>query len=115
MTLHDAIRNATNEHTVYFLLTAYVDTLQFGKALPDALTALPIRSLEDVQSRLEKLVTEFEAELRTLDQHKSFVVLESIEIFDMAAVRLRRLIDARDDGAGDRARFADHEAASDAY
>jgi hypothetical protein len=64
MMLHDAIRNANSQYTVYFLLTAYLDTLQFGRKLPEHLTVLPIVDLRDLESRFEKLVAEFECELR---------------------------------------------------
>jgi hypothetical protein len=92
MMLHDAIRNATSEHTVYFLLTAYLDTLQFSRKLPEHLTVLPIADFQDLESRFEKLVAEFESELRLPDSHKFFVLMEAVGIFDLAAVRVCQLL-----------------------
>jgi hypothetical protein len=97
MMIHDAIRKANSEHTVYFLLTAYLDTLQFSRQLPEHLTVLPIADLRDLESRFEKLVTEFETELRMPDSHKFFVLLEAVGIFDLAAVRVCQLINERAD------------------
>lgn len=92
MMLHDAIRNAKSEHTIYFLLTAYLDTLQFARKLPGHLTELPIADLKDLQSRFEKLVAEFEAELRMPDSHKFFILMEAVGIFDLAAIQLCQLM-----------------------
>ncbi len=98
MMLHDAIRNAKSEHTIYFLLTAYLDTLQFARKLPDHLTELPISDLQGLQSRFEELVAEFETELRMPDSHKFFVLMEAVGIFDLAAIQLCQLM-KRDEGA----------------
>ena len=92
MMLHDAIRKASTEHTVYFLVTAYLDTLQFSRKLPEHLTVLPIADLEDLESRFAKLVAEFEAELRMPDSHKFFVLVEAVGIFDLAAMRVCQLL-----------------------
>lgn len=97
MMIHDAIRKANSEHTVYFLLTAYLDTLQFSRQLPEHLTVLPIADLPDLESRFEKLVAEFETELRMPDSHKFFVLLEAVGIFDLAAVRVCQLLNERTD------------------
>lgn len=91
MMLHDAIRNTRTEHAIYFLLTAYLDTLQFSRKLPDHLTVMPILNMQDMQDRFEKLVSEFETELRIPDSHKFFVLLEAVGIFDLAAVQLCQL------------------------
>jgi hypothetical protein len=92
MMLHDAIRKASTEHTVYFLVTAYLETLQFSRNLPEHLTVPPIADLEDLESRFAKLVAEFETELRLPDSHKFFVLVEAVGIFDLAAVRVCQLL-----------------------
>src|SRR3954469_10215251 len=92
MMLHDAIRKAATEHTVYFLVTAYLETLQFSRKLPEHLTVLPISDLEDLESRFAILVAEFETELRMPDSHKFFVLVEAVAIFDLAAVRVCQLL-----------------------
>ena len=90
--LHDAIRKAATEHTVYFLVTAYLDTLQFSRKLPEHLTVLPIADLADLESRFAILVAEFETELRMPDSHKFFVLVEAVGIFDLAAMRVCQLL-----------------------
>jgi len=92
MMIHDAIRKAATEHTVYFLVTAYLDTLQFSRTLPEHLTVLPIADLQDLESRFAELVAEFETELRMPDSHKFFVLVEAVGIFDLAAVRVCQLL-----------------------
>ncbi len=45
MTINDVMRQATKEHEIYFLLTAYVESLRFGdelSLLPTNLTMLPL-------------------------------------------------------------------------
>ena len=92
MMLQDAIRNANSEHSVYQLLTAYLDTLQFSRKLPEYLTVLPIADLQDLDSRFENLVAEFESEMRVPDSHKFFVLMEAVAIFNLAAVRVCNLL-----------------------
>jgi len=114
MMIHDAIRNAGSEHAIYFLLTAYLDTLQFSRKLPEHLTVLPITDLPDLESRFEKLVAEFESELRLPDSHKFFVLMEAVGIFNLAVVRACQLLDEHADRGGGGMRSPDrrhvHEA-----
>ena len=91
MMLHEAIRNARTEHTVYFLLTAYLETLQFSRKLPERLTVLPIADMQDMQARFEQLVAEYETELRMPNSHQFFVLLEAVGVFDLAALRVCQL------------------------
>ena len=114
MMLHDAIRNATSEHTVYFLLTAYLDTLQFSRKLPEHLTVLPIADLPDLESRFAKLVAEYETELRLPDSHKFFVLVEAVGIFDLAAVRVCQLLRESADQIGAVMRSPDSHRVSEA-
>jgi hypothetical protein len=55
MKLADAIDSAASEHAVYFLVTAYVESLHhFHRSLgvPERAIALPIGGLEDLTQRL---------------------------------------------------------------
>jgi hypothetical protein len=51
----DAIRRARTEHVVYFLLSAWLETLQYtgrARAFPAGVTVLPVRDDRDVIHRL---------------------------------------------------------------
>jgi hypothetical protein len=55
MKLADAIDSATSEHAVYFLVTAYVESLHhFHRSLgvPERTIALPVSGVEDLTERL---------------------------------------------------------------
>jgi hypothetical protein len=93
MMINDAIRNASSEHTVYFLLTAYIDALQFSTKLPQYVTALPVSGLQDLEWRFEKLFAELEAEIGQPESQKFRVLLEAVNIFEAAVTRLCRLLD----------------------
>lgn len=54
MLILDALRRSISSQEVYFLLTCYVDSLQFygtGKRLPAGVTALPLHNLQDIEAR----------------------------------------------------------------
>ena len=69
MMILDAINTAQNEHAVYFLVTAYLESLQHfprGLGLPKSVMQLPIGGLDDLEQRLVSL------------QHDSNVTLECV-------------------------------------
>jgi hypothetical protein len=108
MMINDAIADASSEHTIYFLLTAYLDTLQLSRKLPEHLTVSPITGLQDMESRFEKLVAEYETEIRLPDSSKFFVLIEAVHIFDIAAIRLCQLMNEVADQNKVRGRSPDH-------
>jgi hypothetical protein len=108
MMINDAIANANSDHTIYFLLTAYLDTLQFSRKLPEHLTVSPITGLQDMESRLEQLIAEYETEIRLPDSSKFFVLVEAVHIFDIAAIRLCQLMDEQVNQNSARSRSPDH-------
>ncbi len=58
MLIIDALRRASTAQEVCFLLTSYVESLQFydlPRQLPTAVTALPVRGRDDVAARLAGL------------------------------------------------------------
>ena len=89
--LTDAIRDANSEHAVYFLLTSYVESLQFSKILPDRLVELPLEGLRDLRLRLDRLVAHFETTIRLMDNAACDLIGEAIQVFDAALRRLNRL------------------------
>ena len=58
MTIVDAINSAGSEHAVYFLVTAYIESLQHfhrGLGIPEAVVRLPLYGMEDLEERLTSL------------------------------------------------------------
>jgi hypothetical protein len=69
MMILDAINTANNEHAVYFLVTAYLESLQHfprGLGVPRSVMQLPIGGLNDLEQRLVSL------------QHDSNLALDSV-------------------------------------
>jgi hypothetical protein len=92
MLINDAIRTARSEHTVYFLLTAYLESLQFSRKLPDYVTALPLAGLNDLEWRFERLFAEFESEVGAKDANQLHDLLEAINVFEVSVSRLCGLL-----------------------
>jgi hypothetical protein len=58
MTILDAINSAASEHAVYFLVTAYIESLQHfhrGLGIPEAVMKLPLSGPGDLEERLTSL------------------------------------------------------------
>jgi hypothetical protein len=90
-TLNEVIREATNEHEVYFLLTAYVEAVRHGdllRSLPGQVRELPLQGLDDVRTRVDGLRTELGS---TRNTRTRVIVEESTEIFSEALNRLQCL------------------------
>jgi hypothetical protein len=57
MLMIDVMRRLNTEHEICFLLTAYVETLQFyesAKRLPPGVTVLPLRGADDIEARFNE-------------------------------------------------------------
>ncbi len=92
MMIIDAIRRAGSRETVYLLLSAYLETLQFSRKLPEPLTALPVTGTRDVWSRSESIIAEFEKRRGLSDPPTNdAIVVEAICVFDAAIYRLSQL------------------------
>ena len=55
MMIIDAIDGATNRHAVYFLVTAYIESLSHfhrGMGIPEPVVRLPVEGIADLESRL---------------------------------------------------------------
>jgi hypothetical protein len=90
-TLNEVIREATNEHEVYFLLTAYVEAVRHGdllSSLPGQVRELPLQGLDDVRTRVDGLRAELGS---TRNSRTRVIVAESTEIFSEALNRLQCL------------------------
>ena len=92
-TIYDVIREATSEHEVYFLLTAYVEAVRHGdmlNCLPGPVRELPFRGLDDVRTRVDGLRGELGQSLPR-NSRSRVIVRESTEIFSEALNRLQSL------------------------
>jgi hypothetical protein len=92
MDLNDVIREANNEHEVYFLLTSYVETVRYCdklSCLPPTVRDLPLDGLEDVRNRIRGLRAQLNA--ANVDENSRVVVKETAEVFAEALNRLQWL------------------------
>jgi hypothetical protein len=93
MLITDVIREAVNEHQIYFLLNACVEAVHDCNPLhylPEALRELPFAGAEDVSARVEQLEA-LHASLDARDEGVRRVVAEALEILTMAARRLETI------------------------
>jgi len=93
MSITDVIREAANEHEIYFLLTAYVEAVRHCDPLhhlPEVVRALPLTGVEDVRDRTERLRAVLESP-GALDDMKRLVLAEAHGIFAVAWYRLEML------------------------
>jgi hypothetical protein len=97
MMILEAISTATNEHAVYFLVTAYLESLQHfprGLGLPKSVMKLPIAGIDDLEERLTSL------------QHNSDVSLDTVvpawEVSAVLASAVQRLSNESDHAAEKR-------------
>ena len=89
MIIVEAINSAPNEHAVYFLLTAYVESLRhFERAsgVPEAVLRLPIAGRGDLTARLETVNDTIEVPLEA-----AVPALEVAAVLASAVTRLARL------------------------
>jgi hypothetical protein len=83
----DLMRDATAEHEIYFLLTAYIETARSEKRLeflPVAATALPLDDLTDVRFRFTTLMNALDAASRNLDDQACLVLREAVFVYGSA-------------------------------
>jgi hypothetical protein len=69
MTIVDAINSAASEHAVYFLVTAYIESLQHfhrGLGIPEAVVRLPLSGMDDLEERLTSLKRNVDVPLQTV-------------------------------------------------
>jgi hypothetical protein len=89
MMLADAIESALSEHAVYFLLTAYIESLQhFHTSLhiPQCVIALPLAGMDDLAERVQSL-----RELSTATDRNAAPDDEALAMLECALERLRTL------------------------
>jgi hypothetical protein len=93
----DVIREAKNEHEIYFLLTSYVEAVRFGDQLnlvPQSVKTLPLAGLGHVKQQLQRIV-ELDKASRDLNDNTCAVIKEALQLFSTAVDRLESLGDAK--------------------
>ena len=97
MMITDAIETAQTQHVIYFLLTAYVETLGFydppRSLLPPVVNRLPVSGNSDVTERLRVLRETLDSNVRDISSVR-VLIQEAIDLFDTASHRLRILEDS---------------------
>src|SRR5258706_1326468 len=88
--LNDAIELAQTEHIVYFLLTAYVETLDSYEFIPARAKQLPMAGKADVLDRLRILRNLRKAHAQNGSKEHA-VIEETIDVFSTALQRLTAL------------------------
>ncbi|HET6492979.1 MAG TPA: hypothetical protein VFG44_08405 [Burkholderiales bacterium] len=92
----DVIREAKNEHEIYFLLTSYVEAVRFGDQLnlvPQSVKTLPLGGLSHVRQQLER-IAELDKAPKDLNDNACMVIKEALQLFSTAVDRLESLGDA---------------------
>jgi hypothetical protein len=93
MLIVDIIREAGNEHEIYFLLTSYVEALRYCDPLhllPGDVRELPFNGAEDLSVRAERLRAVLESPAVPDDKIR-LVLAEALDIFGVARHRLETL------------------------
>ncbi len=91
MLIVDVIREANDEHEIYFLLTSYVEAVRYCDKLtilPDPMRELPFVGMEDVRARIEALRGELREPSREAGRRDHDIVREAMAIFTVALDRL---------------------------
>ena len=106
MIIIDALRLAANEHIVYFLLTAYVETVEHrgaaARAVPEDARRMPVRDAGDVMRRLSVLrskraTTTAPREVRMIDEVVAAFSAAADRLCTLPAIRpSRRLQESRE-------------------
>jgi hypothetical protein len=88
----EAIKTADTEHVVYFLLTAYVETLHYydplRACLPEHVKHLPMTGMSDISERLRAVRSAAE---QHAEPQARLLMGEVLEVFSAALQRLSEL------------------------
>lgn len=95
MLIIDVMRGLKTEREIEFLLTAYIETLQFygaGKRLPPGVATLPLKGAEDIETRFNELLgAELCGLARSHCDTQGAIAREATEIFGAAHARMQAL------------------------
>ena len=93
MMIIDVILDANTEHEIFFLLTAYVESLRYCDklgTLPQDLTRLPLSGVGDVQGKFVELRAEI-GKPAAAGGRTHAILREAADVFGAAVDRLDRL------------------------
>lgn len=94
MMISDVMHRASSEHEIFFLLTAYVESLRYSDipgALPEHLTRLPLSGTGDVHRRRNALRTELNTVTAEHTGKRRAILLEAANVLGAALERLEWL------------------------
>jgi len=94
MMISDVILEANTEYEIFFLLTAYVESVRYCdklSILPEDFTRLPVTGIGDVRTRLEGFGLELEKLLGSGNSKAHVILREAADIFGAALDRLQWL------------------------
>ena len=87
----DYIRQAKTEYEIYFLLTAYIQTVRFCdkmESMPEQMAALPLSGKADLQARFNGLIVDLDVASKRLDDNACVVIKEALVVLSTALNRL---------------------------
>lgn len=95
MKIADTIHKTSSANEIYFLLTSYLESLEYA-GLPDRTLlahaiALPLGGKDDVKARFHALIHDLDAASRQLDDHACTIIKEAVYVFGAALNRLHTL------------------------
>src|SRR5262245_32645788 len=94
MMIADVIRQTKTKHEIYLLITAYLETMQFGGEnafVSKSTTILPLAGKEDLQKRFDQLFIDLDNASKALDDHACLTMKEALHIFGSALHQLHHL------------------------
>ena len=95
MLISDVMRRLNTEREIEFLLTSYMETLQFygaTKRLPPGVATLPLRGADDIEARFNELLgAELCGLARSHCDTQGAIAREATEIFGAAHTRMQTL------------------------
>ena len=95
MLIVDVLRRLNTEVEISFLLSAYLETLQFHnpeKYLPPGVALLPLHGAEDIEARFTDLIgAELTGLARSHCDTRGAIAKEATEIFGVACARMQML------------------------
>ena len=113
----DEIRQAKNEHEVYFLLTAYVESARYCdplNLLPESVIRLPLDGIEGVREQYQQLIVELDTASKGLNGDACVVLKEALHIFSIALDRLRSFSAAKPQSIRERRKRERRQVGNDA-
>jgi hypothetical protein len=97
MLISDIVRDANTEHEIYFLITAYVESVRFVDKLgllPEQMTKLPLTDVRDLQERFTRLMIELDTASKGLNDKTCTAIKETLQVFGAGIARLQFIEDA---------------------